>query len=76
MMNRFERDFDGEARLQYGDSDYMILKPGRFVRCAVTDAKIPIEDLRYWSAERQEAYVDADAALKRWRQTHETDGAA
>ena len=35
---------------------FAVLKPGRFVRCAVTDKAIPLEALRYWSPTRQEAY--------------------
>ena len=32
--------------------------------CAVTGVQIPLHELRYWSVERQEPYVDADASLK------------
>ena len=32
--------------------------------CAVTGARIPLHELRYWSVERQEPYVDAEASLK------------
>jgi len=65
-MNRLERDFDGEAVLEYGDADFLIMKPGAYVFCAVTGEKIAIANLRYWSAEHQEAYRDAGAATKRW----------
>jgi hypothetical protein len=44
------------ATLHYGDGEFAVLKPGRFVRCAVTDKAIPLEALRYWSPTRQEAY--------------------
>jgi hypothetical protein len=54
-----------EAEIRYLDGDFRILKPGSYVRCAVTGAQIPIEELRYWSAERQEAYSGPEAALKR-----------
>ena len=74
-MNRFERDFTGEAKLEYGDSDYMILQPGAYVICAVTGAKIPLQALKYWNAERQEAYVDAKAATKRWIELNAEPGA-
>jgi hypothetical protein len=30
----------------------------------VTGASIPLHEVRYWSVERQEAYVDAEASLK------------
>lgn len=65
-MNAFDRDYSGEAHLEYGDADYLILKPGSFVRCAVTGDKIPVAQLKYWSAELQEAYRDGYAATKRW----------
>lgn len=67
-MTAFDRDFTGEAMLEYGDADYLVLKPGSYVLCAVTGDKIPIKQLRYWSAELQEAYCDGYAAAQRWRQ--------
>ena len=44
------------ATLHYGDGEFAVLKPGRFVRCAVSGKPIPLEILRYWSPTRQEAY--------------------
>jgi hypothetical protein len=66
-MNRMESFGNGAAQLLYGDAEYTIMRPGSFVLCAVTGARIDLEDLRYWSAERQEAYVDANASLARWK---------
>lgn len=54
----------GEAVLDYRDGEFAVLKPGAYVRCAVTGARIPLRALKYWSVDRQEAYVDAAAALK------------
>lgn len=54
--------------MQYIDGDFRILRPGAFVRCAVTDAPIPLEELRYWNVDRQEAYANPDAVLKRMTQ--------
>ena len=54
-----------EAEVRYLDGDFRVLKPGSFVRCVVTGAAIPIEELRYWSAERQEAYASPEAAMQR-----------
>ena len=51
----------------YLDGDYQVETPGTFVRCAVTGAAIPLEELKYWSVEHQEAYVDAAASLKRYK---------
>ena len=38
--------------------------------CAVTGQKIPLEQLRYWSAKLQEAYAGPTESLKRWQETH------
>ncbi|MCP8939221.1 DUF2093 domain-containing protein [Alsobacter sp. SYSU M60028] len=66
-MNRFERRpaIQGEAVVEYLDGDFRIVKPGAFVRCAVTREPIAIEDLRYWNVDLQEAYVSREAVLQR-----------
>ena len=56
-MLRRDRAGEGEARLDYRESDYRIVKPGAFVLCAVSGRQIPLESLSYWSAGRQEAYA-------------------
>jgi len=56
-----------EARLRYRDAGFDIVMPGSFVLCAVTGKRIPLDRLRYWSVERQEAYVDAHASLQAMR---------
>lgn len=62
-MNAQDPQASGEARLHYGDGEFAVLKPGRFVACAVTGKPIPLEALRYWSPTRQEAYATPAAAL-------------
>ncbi len=57
-----------EAKLHFGDGEFVVLKHGRYVRCAVSGAPIPLEALRYWSAERQEAYAGPAESLQRWRE--------
>jgi len=66
-MNRFERIplAVGEAQLRYLDGDYRIVRPGSYVRCAVTGDPIPLDELKYWSVERQEAYASPQAVLAR-----------
>ena len=49
----------GAAQLRYLDGDFHVLVPGDYVICHVTERKIPLEVLRYWSVDRQEAYIDA-----------------
>ena len=65
-MNAHDRDLDGLARLHYGDGEFVVMKPGRYVICAVTGRQVPLEALRYWSPALQEAYAGAPEALQRW----------
>jgi hypothetical protein len=69
-MNQMERDFrpDGMADLEYLDGEYRVVRPGSFVLCAVTGMKIPLDALRYWSVDLQEAYASPDLALKRFQE--------
>lgn len=71
-MNAHDRDLgkSGEiAKLHYGDGEFVVLRPGRYVICAVTGVKIPLEALRYWNPELQEAYAGPEQALQRWQET-------
>ena len=43
---------------------FRLLSDGDHVICAITDERISIHELRYWSVERQEPYADADASLR------------
>ena len=68
MMNILDRGFEqSKATLKYLDADFVVIRPGTFVVCAVTGKPIPLDDLKYWSVDRQEAYADADAALKAYQ---------
>jgi hypothetical protein len=70
MMNRMDRHGrGGEARLRYLDGDFQVVTPGSFVRCAVTGVDIPLDEVKYWSVVRQEAYADAAVALQRYQET-------
>jgi hypothetical protein len=42
-----------------------VVRPGAFVRCAVTGVPIPLEELKYWSVDLQEAYATPDVVLQR-----------
>ena len=57
----------GAARLHYLPGTFRVLSLGDHVLCAVTGRPIPLEELRYWSVERQEAYVSAEASLRAQR---------
>jgi len=56
---------DDEAELRYEGSDYHLLKNGSYVCCAVTGQRIPLDELKYWSIERQEAYADCRISFER-----------
>jgi hypothetical protein len=70
MMNKLDRAFvpSPEAEVRYLHSEFKIVRGGSYVRCAVTGQPIPLDDLKYWSVEQQEAYVGPEAALERLRQ--------
>lgn len=52
------------ARLHYMAGTFRVLSPGDHVICAVTGRPIMLEDLRYWSVARQEAYASAEASVQ------------
>ena len=56
---------DPLAKLHYGASDFRVLKPGSHVLCAVSGERIPLDELRYWNAQLQEAYASPEIATKR-----------
>lgn len=53
------------ATLMYGPNGFRVIRPGHFVACAVSGEPIPLEELRYWSVDRQEAYASAEIATRR-----------
>src|ERR1051326_749676 len=67
LLNRTDRSgpIPGGAEDKYLDGDFRVIRPGVFVRCAVTGAEIPLEELRYWSVDLQEAYASPEAVLQR-----------
>ncbi len=69
LLNRYDRSLpmNGEAEVKYLDGDFRVVRPGAFVRCAVTGVAIPLEELKYWSVDLQEAYASPQAVLQRLR---------
>lgn len=53
------------AKLQYNTPDFIVVEAGDHVLCAMTGKQILLDALKYWSVERQEAYIDGAAMLKR-----------
>ena len=73
-MNKMERDLrpEGLAVLEYLDGEFRVVKAGTYVVCAVTGIHIPVEALRYWSVDLQEAYANPVVALKRMQEAGKT----
>ena len=53
---------DRAAKLHYMANGFRVLSTGDHVVCARSGARIPIEELRYWSAAAQEPYASARIA--------------
>ena len=70
MLNRFGGSGQGEAKIQYLDGDFRVISPGAYVTCAMTGVRIPLEELKYWSVDRQEAYATAESASERHSPGH------
>ncbi len=66
-MNRMDRE-KGEAKLRFLDGDFEVLQPGAYVACAVTGTHIPLDALRYWSVDLQEAYASPGIATQRMQE--------
>ena len=52
------------ALLYYGANGTRVLSAGDHVICAVTGERIPLEELRYWSVEKQQPYASAEIATR------------
>ena len=52
------------AKVRYLDGTFRLISDGDHVTCAITGAKIPLDQLRYWSVARQQAYADAAASVE------------
>ena len=59
MMNRNKL-----AKLHYMANGFRMLSSGDHVVCAVTGESIPLDELRYWSVDRQEPYASAEISVK------------
>jgi hypothetical protein len=70
-MNAHDKDFtrqnEAPAVVSYGDGEFTVVRPGRFVVCAVSGKRIALEALRYWNPVTQEAFAGPAEALARWK---------
>lgn len=52
------------ARLHYMANGFRLLSAGDHVLCAETGQRIELEELRYWSVERQEPYASCEISVR------------
>jgi hypothetical protein len=76
VLNRFDHrsPMAGEAEVKYLDGDFRVIRPGAYVRCAVTGVPIPLEELKYWSVELQEPYSGPEVVLQRFHPNRSAAG--
>ena len=54
------------AKLKYQPNNFEIIENGDHVICAISQKKIPLENLNYWNVEKQKAYFSyIEASIKR-----------
>ena len=44
------------AKLKFLPNNFEVIENGDHVICAISKKKIPLENLNYWSVDKQEAY--------------------
>jgi len=54
------------AKIKYLPNNFSIIENGDYVICAISEKKIPLDQLNYWNVEKQEAYYSyVEAAIVR-----------
>ena len=54
------------AKLKFLPNNFEIIENGDHVICAISKKKIPLENLNYWSVDKQEAYYSyIEASIER-----------
>ncbi|MDB3888270.1 DUF2093 domain-containing protein [Candidatus Pelagibacter sp.] len=53
------------AKIKYLPNNFEIVEDGDHVICAISEKKIPLEQLNYWNVEIQEAYYSSEEASKK-----------
>tara|TARA_B110000003_G_scaffold206804_1_gene205682 strand:- start:216 stop:407 length:192 start_codon:yes stop_codon:yes gene_type:complete len=54
------------AKLKFLANNFEIIESGDHVICAISQKKIPLENLNYWNVEKQEAYYSyVESSIKR-----------
>ena len=56
------------AKLRYRPNAFEVLEKGNHVICAVSGKKIPLDKLKYWNVDLQEAYFSPKEAQRRFEE--------
>ena len=56
---------DNKAKIKFKPNSFEILEEGGYVICAISGKQIPLENLRYWNVELQEAYFSPKEVKER-----------
>ena len=56
------------AKLKYEPNTFVVLEKGNYVICAVSGKKIPLDKLKYWNVDLQEAYFSPKEAQRRFEE--------
>ena len=56
-----------KAKLQYKHNSFDVIEDGNFVVCAISGKEIPLENLKYWNVELQEAYFSPLEVNERYK---------
>ena len=70
-MNKFLDD--KMALLKYRHGEFDVIHDGQYVLCGISGKRIEISDIKYWSVDKQEAYVSPEFALEAYKKKTNTD---
>ena len=65
--------FKTKAKLKFNANSFDVLEPGDDVICAVSNKKIPLNNLNYWTIELQEAYYSPKEVKIRFDQIKKSE---
>jgi len=57
-----------KAKIKFKPNNFEIVEEGDHVTCAVSGKNIPLNQLKYWNAELQEAYFSPKEAQQRYEE--------
>ena len=56
-----------KAKIKYKHNSFEIIEEGDFVICAISGKEIPLNQLKYWNVDLQEAYYSPVEVNERYK---------